>query len=102
MKKLFLLKIISWDLAPWACNSEMGYRIWRIGLYIPAKVTLHDGINVSVFESGQFHQTRSYMIVSEKTDHLAPKDFVQYGPKVLQRSRSRDFAISMSRCSTAS
>ena len=33
---------------------------------------------------------------SEKTDHFAPMQFVQYGPKVLQRSRSRDFAISMS------
>ena len=40
--------------------------------------------------------------VSEKTDHLALIQFVQYGPKALQRSRSRDFAISMPRCSTAS
>ena len=43
-----------------------------------------------------------YVTVSENTDHLAPMQFVQYGPRALQRSRSRDFAISMPRCSTAS
>ena len=35
------------------------------------------------------------MTVSEKTDHLAPMQFVQYGPKVLQKSRSRDFTITI-------
>ena len=44
----------------------------------------------------------SHVTVSEKTDHLAPMQFVQYGPKALQRCRSRDFAISMPQCSTAS
>ena len=43
-----------------------------------------------------------YVTVSEKTDHLAPMQFVQYGPKALQRSRRRDFAISTPQCSTAS
>ena len=43
-----------------------------------------------------------YVTVSEKTDHLAAIQFVQYGSKALHRSRSRDFTISMPRCSTAS
>ena len=43
-----------------------------------------------------------FVTVSEKTDHLAPMQFVQYGPKALQRSRSKDFTISMPRCSKAS
>ena len=43
-----------------------------------------------------------YATVSEKTDYLALMQFVHYGPIALQRSRSRDFAISRARCSTAS
>ena len=39
---------------------------------------------------------------SEKTDHSTQIRFLQYGSIALQRSRSRDFAISMPRCSTAS
>ena len=39
---------------------------------------------------------------SEKTDHFVINQFVQYGPKELPRSRSRDFAISMPRCSMVS
>ena len=44
-------------------------------------------------------RNNNYVTISEKTDHLAPMQFVQYRPKVLQRSLSRDFAISMPRCS---
>ena len=32
---------------------------------------------------------------SEKTDHFVVTQIVQYGPKALSRSQSRDFAISM-------
>ena len=34
------------------------------------------------------------MTGSEKTDHFVINQFVQYGPKALPRSQSRDFAIS--------
>ena len=43
-----------------------------------------------------------YVTGSEKTDHFVIMEIVQYGPKALPRSRSRDFAISMPRCSTVS
>ena len=60
--------------------------------------------NTSITIQGWLWLVCASMIVtlSEKTDHLAPIQFVQYGPKALQRSRSRDFAISMPQCSTAS
>ena len=38
-----------------------------------------------------------YVTGSEKTDHFVIMQFVQYGPKALPRSQSRDFAISMPR-----
>ena len=37
--------------------------------------------------------TLLYVTRSEKTDHFVIKQIVQYGPKALPRSRSRDFAI---------
>ena len=65
-----------------------------------AKVKSELCANPRIVPNRGLHKT--YVTVSEKTDHLAPMQFVQYGPKALQRSRSRDFAISMPRCSTAS
>ena len=39
---------------------------------------------------------------SDKTNHFVIKQVVQYGPKELPRSQSRDFAICTPRCSTVS
>ena len=52
----------------------------------------------SVHVNGNYN----YVTGSEKTDHFVITQLVQYGPKALQRSQSREFAISMPRCSTAS
>ena len=57
---------------------------------------------VYVGQRDLYHVALRFVTVSEKTDHLAPMQFVQYGPKSLQRSLSKDFEISMPRCSTAS
>ena len=44
----------------------------------------------------------TYVTVLDKTDHSAQIHFLQYRPKALLRSQSRDFVISMPRYSTAS
>ena len=73
--------------------------LWKM-LHSCAHCPIHPKIEIGAV-SDQLHAEKN-VTVSEKTDHLAPIQFVQYGPKALQRSRSRDFAISMPGCSTAS
>ena len=43
----------------------------------------------------------TYVIMLEKTDHSAQLHSLQFGPKALLRSQSRDFVISMPQCGTA-
>ena len=66
--------------------------------FVDMYMYIHVYMYVHVIELCLVHQL---IIVtgSEKTDHSAQ---IQYGPQALQRSRSRDFAISMPRCCTAS
>ena len=49
-----------------------------------------------------YGNTSKYVIRSEKISDFVIIQFVQYRPKALPRSQSRDFAIGMPRCSTVS
>ena len=87
-------------LAPCPPSSLLGQshlRLSRLGqrprppLFSPVSLAcrrLHPGPPATIAIA------KKYVTVSEKTDHLAP----MYGPKALQMSRSRNFTVSMPRC----
>ena len=85
---IFCNLVIFCTLFNFVCCRPKFSHVFHIRYGERTKLKLHEIITYEIFSLRNITKLR-YVTGSEKTDHFVIKQFVQYGPKALPRSRSR-------------